>query len=144
MSGACRRCGKIAALTKLEVIRDGEKQEWDVCRSCLTILLGETPQEEIKQCPTCGESLEEVLQTRRLGCPDCYLTFSSWLEERSRRYGWPAYHSEAPIWTLLTSPLAREQKLQQLQADLKVAVEGERFEQAAQLRDEIRSLQESL
>ncbi len=142
MTGACRRCGKFEVLTKLEVIRDGEKQEWDVCRSCLTILLGETPPEEKKVCPQCGLSWDEVQHTRRLGCPDCYVTFSSWLEERSRRRGWPAFQAERPVWTVNTSPLARQERLAQLQTELRSAVEGELFEKAAQLRDEIRALQE--
>ncbi|NNM55121.1 MAG: hypothetical protein HKM05_10440 [Spirochaetales bacterium] len=131
-------------MTKLEVIRDGEKQEWDVCRSCLTILLGETPPEEKKICPQCGFSWDEVQHTRRLGCPDCYTTFASWLEERSRRRGWPVYHGERPAWTVNSSPLARQERMAQLQTELKSAVEGELFEKAAQLRDEIRALQELL
>ncbi len=144
MTGACRRCGKSEVLTKLEVIRDGEKQEWDVCRSCLTILLGENPPEEKKICPQCGFSWDEVQHSRRLGCPDCYVTFASWLEERSRRRGWPAYQVERPLWTVTASPLARQERLAQLQTELRSAVEGELFEKAAQLRDEIRALQELL
>jgi protein-arginine kinase activator protein McsA len=144
--GACRRCGKVGALTKLEVTRSGIHQEWDVCSECLAILLGEGEGEKTESsCSRCGLTLVQLKRTRRLGCPECYSTFATWILNRARFSGWPLSY-DFPLPDFLKVPsggVAKTERLVRLQAELLTAVEGENFERAAEIRDEIRALQEA-
>ena len=144
--GVCRRCGKAGALAKLEVTRAGVHQEWDVCSDCLAILLGEGEGEKTEtSCSRCGLTFVQLKKARRLGCPECYATFAAWILNRARYSGWPlSYDFPLPdVLKTASGGLAKTERLVRLQAELLTAVEGEQFERAAEIRDEIRSLQEA-
>ncbi|NNM66614.1 MAG: hypothetical protein HKM06_01240 [Spirochaetales bacterium] len=133
-------------MTKLEVTREGIHQEWDVCSDCLAILLGEVEGEKSETlCARCGLTFIQLKRTRRLGCPECYATFATWILNRARYSGWPlSYDVPLPDFLKVSSEgHARTEHLLRLQAELLTAVEGEQFERAAEIRDEIRALQEA-
>lgn len=85
-------------------------------------------------CPTCGFTSEDLKKTGRLGCPDCYETFAEILADvlRDCQKG-TEHHGKVPR---SFNSLHR----QHLEESLRRAIESERFEEAAILRDQLRSL----
>ncbi len=90
-------------------------------------------------CPGCGLTPAEFRSKGRLGCPRCYEVFRHELmpllqrihEAQSHRGRLPAITSAAP-------PRVDERALSDLRQRLEDAVRGERYEEAAGLRDELR------
>ena len=91
-----------------------------------------------RKCPTCGMTESELRRTGRVGCPDCYNTFSDILNPYVQKIHGATRHIGA-------APAAPEQPkadpVAELKAQLKAAVENEEYEQAARLRDEIRRME---
>ena len=90
-----------------------------------------------RKCPTCGMTESELRQTGRVGCPDCYNTFSDILNPYVEKIHGATRHIGA-------APAAEQPKadpIETLRAQLKTAVENEEYEQAARLRDEIRRME---
>ncbi|MBK8004019.1 MAG: UvrB/UvrC motif-containing protein [Gemmatimonadetes bacterium] len=89
-------------------------------------------------CPTCHATLTDFRESGRLGCSDCYRTFEGALRDLLRRLHGSSRHlgeryqppGEAAPAALPTSDQLREQ--------LRLAVETENFELAAELRDRLR------
>jgi protein arginine kinase activator len=99
-------------------------------------------------CSACGATLQDFRDSGRLGCPQCYVTFESPLRTLLRRihgasrHVGPAYAAPA-TGTGPVSPWPAEAPpaLAELREALRRAVEAENFEQAARLRDQIRSIE---
>ena len=91
-----------------------------------------------RKCPTCGMTESELRRTGRVGCPDCYNTFSDILNPYVQKIHGATRHIGA-------APAAPEQPkadpIAELKAQLKATVENEEYEQAARLRDEIRRME---
>ena len=90
-------------------------------------------------CPTCGETVEEIRERGKFGCPDCYRSFRDRLDlapfiGRGYRGGRLAAKAEEKK----EDPKA---KIESLRAKLKKAVAEENYEEAARLRDTIRGLE---
>lgn len=90
-------------------------------------------------CPACGLSVRKFQKEGRLGCPECYQVFSreivgvlSSLHDATRHSG------RIPV-RLRRDP-GPEAALASLNDRLAEAIRAEAFEEAAQLRDEIREL----
>src|SRR3954466_822709 len=93
-------------------------------------------------CSRCGGSLQDFRESGRLGCPDCYRSFEVPLRDLLRRLHGSTHHmgeryaeqgeTEAPV----QRPQATE-----LREQLRLAVETENFELAAELRDRLRVLE---
>jgi protein arginine kinase activator len=94
-------------------------------------------------CPRCGASFQDFRETGRLGCPDCYRAFESPLRDLLRRLHGSTHHlgeryaehEAAPA--AVPEPPARQQAAD-LREQLRLAVETENFELAAELRDRLR------
>lgn len=107
------------------------------------------PGDPTAQCPACGFQFPLFKQSGRLGCPQCYRSFAALLEPVITSIHGKVVHVET-VQTSGESPLVggaqpvvpsgENPVVEDLRAKLKAAVEGERFEEAARLRDEIRSL----
>jgi protein arginine kinase activator len=94
-------------------------------------------------CPRCGASFQDFRETGRLGCPDCYRTFESPLRDLLRRLHGSTHHlGERYAGREAAPPVAPEPPVGQEAADLReqlrLAVESENFELAAELRDRLR------
>ena len=77
-----------------------------------------------------------------MGCPACYEAFKEELEGTIRSiHGNTKHVGRAPA--RFRQGRERQDKLAQLRAQMKEAIANEAFEQAAALRDEIRSLEEN-
>jgi protein arginine kinase activator len=92
-------------------------------------------------CPGCGMTSLDFKQKGRLGCPRCYETFRAELvpllqrvhEAQSHRGRLPGGRTPAPP----SAPVPAD-PLADLRRRLEDAVRGERYEEAAQLRDDLR------
>ena len=107
--------------------------------------LGQTAEEmaelDQKECPICGITFFEFRKSGRLGCPHDYTFFGSELEPllvnvhgvskhvgKSPRRG--AYDAES------------QTELIRLRREMRVAVEKENYEQASEIRDRIRQIEQ--
>ncbi|MBC2603316.1 UvrB/UvrC motif-containing protein [Puniceicoccus vermicola] len=95
------------------------------------------------ECPACGCSKEKFEETGRFGCPECYKAFGPFLSPVLRKMHKGLRHvGKIPRRRL--SPPVIEERVRLLTLDLEQAVKIENYEGAAELRDEIRSLQSLL
>ncbi|MEQ2006824.1 MAG: UvrB/UvrC motif-containing protein [Limisphaerales bacterium] len=89
------------------------------------------------KCPTCGYSQADFKKAGRFGCSDCYATFGEGLEGMLKTMHKGVRHTgKSPAAFQQTR--AEAQKLKLLQKRLDKAIAEENFEEAAQLRDEIK------
>ncbi|MBI4347732.1 MAG: UvrB/UvrC motif-containing protein [Elusimicrobia bacterium] len=95
------------------------------------------------QCPTCGLRYAKFQETGRLGCADCYEAFRGPLTDLLRRvHGSDQHRGKLPKGSREAKErLQRGEELGRLERALKAAIEAERFEEAAALRDKLQKLQ---
>ena len=155
----CRLCQQREATVHLTQIAGEKMQKVDLCEECAKtkgvndpagfsladLLLGLGASQEIEQaggggelkCARCGFSQADFKKAGRLGCPECYKTFSEALEGLLKTMHKGTRHiGKVPEGLRQDRDLADRLKL--LQKRLTKAIEQEDFEQAAVLRDEIR------
>jgi len=100
------------------------------------------------RCPACGSTLRDFRDSGRLGCDRCYVSFDTHLRDLLRRLHGSSQHvgeryelpGEGGGGGAEISDDPRN-RLLDLKAQLRRAVEGENFELAAELRDRIRVLE---
>ena len=92
---------------------------------------------EVK-CPQCGFTQADFKKSGRLGCAQCYETFAEGLEGLLKTMHKGTRHKGKVPLALRGSHDLKE-KLAALQKRLDKAVAEENFEQAAQVRDEIKA-----
>lgn len=93
-------------------------------------------------CPTCGYTVANLNKTGRLGCPDCYTALEAEVEPMlEKMHSGTAHVGKVPLKVLSRTQKRRE--LEKLENDLKLAIEEERYEDAAKVRDELRALKEA-
>jgi protein arginine kinase activator len=138
-------------------------QKLDLCEDCAKakgvndpagfaladLMLGLGASQEIEQaaggaelkCPRCGFTQADFKKSGRLGCPECYKTFSEGLNGLLKSMHKGTRHvGKAP--EALKASRENADKLKTLQKKLAKAIESEKFEEAAHLRDEIKQLGE--
>lgn len=96
---------------------------------------------DAKVCPECGFTFEDLQKVRRFGCGNCYKVFSDELAPMLRGMHKGASHV-GKVPEGLMEVHFRQQKLDELRLKLEKAIASESYEEAADLRDEIRSLDE--
>ncbi len=103
--------------------------------------LGKTPVGEVKRCRLCAASFNDLVSAGKVGCPECYRTFAKELEKTvSRIHGTVLHTGSAP--ERYKSVREKKNKVETLKAELKASIEAENYERAAEIRDELRSLNE--
>jgi protein arginine kinase activator len=161
----CDNCGSTEAVVHLTQIVNNQMSTHRLCQKCaaekglettpepaafpLTDLLsqmGKEPATEpdppsTQQCSFCGLTFKDFRETGRLGCPHCYETYASHLQRLLRRVHGGTQHVGKVYLPPDPSASELENRLQALRRKLNRAVESEDFERAAELRDEIRSLE---
>jgi len=88
-------------------------------------------------------TLAQARRSLRLGCGDCYSTFAPFVKQLMRRLHGSAQH----IGKINQTGMRREslmQMLAQKKVELQESLKRETYEQAASLRDQIRSIEEQL
>lgn len=87
-------------------------------------------------CPSCGFTAEHLRKTGRLGCPQCYESFRGMLEDVLSDCQKGSTHSGKVPHSM------RGLRRKNLESALDEAVRDERFEDAAELRDQLKSFAE--
>ena len=156
----CSICKEKPATVHLTQIVGDKMQKLDLCEDCAKtkgvndpsgfaladIMLGLGAAQEVEQavgtdlkCPRCGFSQGDFKKSGRLGCPGCYVTFAEGLRGLLKTMHKGTRHTgKAP--EALRSTRENADKLKTLQAKLTKAIKDENYEQAAQVRDEIKQL----
>ena len=166
----CDSCGKENANVHMTSIVNGVKEEHHYCQQCanqkeqgtgsmFSSMFDDTffnnqffanvmyPQStlgnsKLSACPQCGMTISAFNHQGRLGCDKCYEAFQQHLVPLIKRIqGSTSYEGRLPQRG--AEDLKVEQTIKQLRHDLIQAVKQEQFERAAQIRDEIKSLEQS-
>ena len=178
----CDNCGKREANVRYSENINGRKKELNLCEECSKKLgiekmdfgmpidfssffggfmdsLITTPEFEplindIKtlRCNTCGYTFEDIANSGRLGCKDCYDVFESRLDPIIKKIQGDNHHVgrigkiiDSKIDNATNKKEVKETKeqteIEKLQEELKQAIKEERYEEAAKLRDEIKRLE---
>ncbi|MDD5518464.1 MAG: UvrB/UvrC motif-containing protein, partial [Candidatus Omnitrophica bacterium] len=92
------------------------------------------------KCPNCGLSYADFKKIGRLGCGNCYSTFSKYLEPLLKRiHGSTQHTGKSPFKA--ARDLKKKAGTQELRIRLQKAIESEAFEEAAKLRDQIKAVE---
>lgn len=161
----CNVCKQNEAKVHLTKIVGDKMQKVDLCEDCskekgvddptnfsLTdVLLGKVTEEVAAlaqsepaaeaglKCPTCGYTQADFKKAGRFGCSDCYAAFGEGLEGMLKTMHRGTRHT-GKMPAALQQSRAEAQKVKQLQKRLEKAIAEENFEEAAQLRDEIKRM----
>ncbi|HEY4321152.1 MAG TPA: UvrB/UvrC motif-containing protein [Gemmatimonadales bacterium] len=100
-----------------------------------------------EECRRCHATLEDFRASGRLGCPECWLAFERPLREMLRRLHGATRHSGEQYIAAVNDQLSPDDRVirdrSELREQLRLAIASEQFEQAAQLRDQLRVMEES-
>lgn len=167
----CQECQKRPATVHVTKIMNNEKTERYLCQYCaqeqenigvgfgmepnfslpklLSSLLNYEPanqtglsmsEPQTGKCENCGLTYSQFGQLGKVGCSECYQRFGEKLNPLLRRIHGSARHTgKVPKRTGGSIRLLKE--IEQLKQKLQNAVQREEFEQAAQIRDQIRELE---
>lgn len=167
----CEKCNKNNANVHIIKVVNGVKQEMNLCEQCAkenqnltftfdttmvnpfnfqNLITGimdyitETPnmniQNEIK-CENCGTTYNEFKNIGILGCSECYKTFKNIINPMIKRVQRDIEHvGKLPMKN--GKELIEKKKLLKLKEELQQAILVEEYEKAAQIRDEIKKIQQ--
>ena len=157
----CQKCPKSATLHITEIISEDNFEELHLCEDCAQKYLYEPnqkappkesspPPEEMEEaggalmsrsCSVCGMKFIDFRNSGRLGCPHDYQEFKDELLPLLENIHGETRHCGKTPRRL---PQARQtqSELVQLRKQLQQAINREAYEEAAQLRDRIRRLEE--
>jgi protein arginine kinase activator len=93
-------------------------------------------------CPSCGFTYRQFLKVGKFGCPTCYDTFRSQLPSVLQRIQADVQHVGYKQQN--DQSLKIQDQIDTLRQQMHIAISEENFEKAAQLRDQIRSLEAKL
>lgn len=176
----CDNCGKNNANIRYLRSINGVKEEMNLCEECsqklgitdigfsmpidFSSFLGgfledfENPEllslmgnkEEIK-CKGCNSTFEKILNTGKFGCPECYETFESEIDEilnklqgKNRHVGRIGKLEKAKVIANKEQQNEKNEnkdEIEKLKEKLKELVKTENYEEAAKVRDEIKKLE---
>jgi len=154
----CQSCSSPATVHMTDIV-DGQKKELHLCQRCaeqqqlikeqelnlpaiLQTLIGQhvgqvTDELARLTCPACGIKYMEFRAEGRLGCPHDYEVFRLGLEPLLQRIHRAGRHvGKSPRHGRRHA--ARQAEVVELRRQLRDAVDAERYEAAARLRDQLR------
>ena len=157
----CCVCKEKPATVHLTQIVGEKMQKLDLCEDCAKakgvndptsfamadLMLGLGASQELDpsagavevKCVRCGFSQADFKKSGRLGCPECYKTFAEGLSGLLRTMHKGVRHTgKTP--EALRQTRETVDRLKSLQKKLAKAIEGEDYEAAATLRDEIKTV----
>ena len=157
----CDKCGKNPATTHVKTVVNGVVKESNLCPHCaakegygsfgkmslanmLASMFGDSIASGTstkERCKCCGSSFSDIAQSGRVGCSECYETFKAELMPSLNRLHGKVQHVGKKPYATVSEEAKMENKLSELKAELKAAVEAEEYEKAAKLRDEIRNIE---
>ncbi len=155
----CQNCGARQATVNITQIVGNKKTEMHLCQVCaqqdghsdpvfalhkmLTGMVDWEPGTNARPptCEGCGMTEQQLRQGGRLGCAQCYQAWEPLLDAiLGRVHGRTEHRGKIPAGK--SGDQGEDTHISELRRQLTEAVEAERFEEAARLRDEIRNLQQ--
>ena len=144
----CSRCKKENANFLYKQNINGKQTSLALCSNCaktyssniLSFDIFDTfakHNEDTKVCNLCGFRFSDIRSHGKVGCPECYNTFSEELDGIIKQIHGSATHTGTSPSTL---PPTKESKLEILKEKLSQAISDEKYEDAAKIRDEIKAL----
>ncbi|MEH6992313.1 UvrB/UvrC motif-containing protein [Neobacillus drentensis] len=101
-------------------------------------------QEEVLQCSGCSMTFPQFIKVGRFGCAHCYETFKEQLPPVLRRLHSGNWSHSGKIPKRIGGGIHLKKQVENLKSELKELIQQEEFEKAAQIRDEIRTLEKGL
>ncbi|MDZ4857489.1 MAG: UvrB/UvrC motif-containing protein [Candidatus Hydrogenedentes bacterium] len=167
----CQKCHKTLATIRYAEVESGIVSELQLCADCMTKLQDEAtsgfeltrvspartraraaaaPGDVVSErkvptrvCRACGADLTEAIQHGRVGCSACYEALGEALDSLLRTFHVGQRHrGKVPHVTDERRLMGAE--LHSLRALLRSTLKSENYEEAARLRDRIRTLEESM
>jgi protein arginine kinase activator len=157
----CENCNERPATFHVVELTDGEKREVHLCEQCahdkkialppslsLNEILSSLVEANVEQegeapaleCPNCGMTYAQFRRTGRLGCPKDYAVFRDGLMPFLERvHGATAHVGKSPA---AAQDSERAAEMLRLRRSLNDAVQNERYEEAAELRDQMRAIRQ--
>lgn len=167
----CQECGKKPATLHFTKIVNGEKTEFHICESCarekgelipgtangfsihslLSGLLdfdaatkaGLSQKAQVIRCEECGLTYSQFSKIGRFGCSSCYKHFEDRLDPLFRRVHGSTKHV-GKIPKRRGGTIQSKRELEEMKKQLQYHIIHEEFEQAAQVRDQIRELEKRI
>jgi len=168
----CQHCKQNEATTHIRRVINGAAQEYHLCAACakeagiaaqfaapefgfqlsdlFSGFLGSSLRGQGQalpspvRCELCGSSLDEIIRSSRVGCARCYETFAAQLQPTLQRiHGVLKHTGKTPVTDpAIAQRKQKEHEITHLRGEIAAAVQAEDYEQAAHLRDKIRTLEE--
>lgn len=163
----CRQNKSVVYLTKIE---NNKKVQLSLCEKCageyqqqftagseptfsinqfLTNLFSDTSEaaegqicESEEACPTCGFSYPAFMKIGKLGCGYCYEIFQDKLESVLKRIHGSSTHA-GKFPEKIGGKVKVQREMKKLKSTLQKLVAEEKFEEAAEVRDKIKELEQS-
>ncbi len=162
MANKCQRCPKPVAYHVTDIRDDGTPEDYQFCVDCAKAFLVSTPVVPAakekgtdddsgareatsigeRQCPDCGMKFVEFRNGGRLGCPHDYDVFrEDLLPLMEGVHSGTKHVGKTPRQKAASRARAGHQELTTLRKKLQKAIDAEKYEEAASLRDQIRTLE---
>ncbi len=150
----CELCGHPATVHLTQII-NGQVHKVDLCEECarekgmntpaglsLAEFFGSKAEAEANAlaCPECGRTAAGLQKTGRMGCPACYEAFREELPGLLEQLHKGAAHKGKTPRGWRADAASLRSRVRDLERELRLAVEEERYEEAARFRDEIHQL----
>jgi protein arginine kinase activator len=158
----CQKCQNPATLHITEILGETQYEELHLCEQCANKYLyepqgkiaagkaaleaGRDPEDSLfnqHECPSCGIKFVEFRNTGRLGCPHDHQAFREELLPLLENIHGEVRHC-GKVPRRMPQSKEMESELTQLRNRLKQAVTKEDYEEAAKLRDKIKTLEEAV
>ena len=155
----CQKCGQNTATTHIKTIINGTVSQLNLCGYCaaksglantslsglLSSVFGNALQSNSasfeKNCPCCNSTFANIAETGKVGCAECYKTFSDELLVYLKRIHGSVKHSGKNPGSKELVVSATPDRISELKIKLAKLVAEENYEQAAVVRDEIKKLE---
>ncbi len=99
---------------------------------------------DVPACPSCGFTFQRFLTLGKFGCAECYSTFSPQLTEILKRVQNGNTEHTGKIPASYGTTLKIKKEIDELRKQMQQAIHEENFEEAASLRDQVRTLNAQL
>ena len=162
----CQKCQKKEATTYYQETVNGKTTTLHLCEDCakelgigmggfsgfnmndifsgfLTNAFGTPTIGTRKTCSKCHSTWDDIVRLGRMGCDECYHTFEKELLPTLENIHGKTKHV-GKVSNAAGVEYKKKVELDQLKAQMQKAVEQEEFEKAAELRDQIKQLEQEL
>ena len=150
----CEKCGKRNATVLYTQIVNGKKSSINICSACASgeslfdnfgsLLSFGGRGESTSSCPVCGMTAAELTRKGRMGCGSCYDTFRIQAKSMLKKIHGTSVHTVTDEKATADgikkeAPLSEKSELDILKEKLAKAIAEEKYEEAAVIRDQIKS-----